>query len=279
MALGAEEAEAHRTADQDLVGELEEALDHADLVGDLGAPEHDHQRPRGVVEDGGQLAHLALQQQARVGRQPVGDPLGRRVGPVRGPEGVVDVEVGELGQIIGEAGVVALLPRLEAGVLEQQHRSGAELGGRGGDLGADDGRRELDLGTEQLAEPPRHRRQRELRIASPRAPEMGAEDDLRAAVAEQLDRRQGRADPLVVADLPALERGVEVGADEDGPSRHVGVADGRLRESPARPRIGFCAHADQPGPVRGPCRRARPGGSSNPTRCRTRRPPSASCPP
>ena len=44
--LGAEEAEAHRAADQDLVGDLEEAVDHADLVGDLGAAEDDDQRPR-----------------------------------------------------------------------------------------------------------------------------------------------------------------------------------------------------------------------------------------
>ena len=44
--LRAEEAEAHRAADQDPVGDLEEAVDHADLVGDLGAAEDDDQRPR-----------------------------------------------------------------------------------------------------------------------------------------------------------------------------------------------------------------------------------------
>ena len=46
MALRPEEAEAHRSADQDLVGELEKALDDADLVADLGAAEHDDQRAR-----------------------------------------------------------------------------------------------------------------------------------------------------------------------------------------------------------------------------------------
>ena len=49
----------------------------------------------GVVEDRGQLAHLALEQQAGVGGQVVGDALGRGVGAVGGAEGVVDVDVGE----------------------------------------------------------------------------------------------------------------------------------------------------------------------------------------
>ena len=42
--LGAEEAEAHRAADQDPVGDLEEAVDHPELVADLGAAEDDDQR-------------------------------------------------------------------------------------------------------------------------------------------------------------------------------------------------------------------------------------------
>ena len=56
VTLGAEEAEAHRAADQDPVGGLEEALDHPDLVGDLGAAEDDDERPCRVVADRGQLA-------------------------------------------------------------------------------------------------------------------------------------------------------------------------------------------------------------------------------
>ena len=55
-ALGAEEGEAHRPADQDRVDDLEEPLDDADLVGDLGAAEDDDERAVRVVEDRGQLA-------------------------------------------------------------------------------------------------------------------------------------------------------------------------------------------------------------------------------
>ena len=46
-----EEREAHRAADQDRVGELQEALDHADLVGHLRAADDRDERPRGVLED------------------------------------------------------------------------------------------------------------------------------------------------------------------------------------------------------------------------------------
>ena len=118
--LGAEEAEAHRAADQDPVGDLEEALDHPDLVGDLGAAEDDDQRPRGGLDDPGQLGHLALEQQPGVAREAVGDTLGAGVGAVGGAEGVVDVEVGEGGSASPDR-VVLRLPRLEADVLEQQH--------------------------------------------------------------------------------------------------------------------------------------------------------------
>ena len=60
---------------------------------------------------------------ARLGDQPR-HPLGRGVGAVRGPEGVVDVHVGQRGQLRGQLGVVLGLPRLEADVLEQQHVAG-----------------------------------------------------------------------------------------------------------------------------------------------------------
>ena len=124
--LRAEEAEAHRAADQDLVGDLEEAVDDADLVGDLGAAEDDDQRPRRVLDHPGQLGHLALQQQPGVAGEVVGDALGAGVGAVGGAEGVVDVEVGERGEAFGQLRVVLRLPRLEAGVLEQQHVAGPE---------------------------------------------------------------------------------------------------------------------------------------------------------
>ena len=92
----AEEAEAHRAADQDRVGDLEEALDHADLVAHLGAAEDDDERVLGVGQQRGQHRHLALEQEAGDRRpQPACHALRGRMRAVRGAEGVVHVHVAE----------------------------------------------------------------------------------------------------------------------------------------------------------------------------------------
>ena len=74
MPWRAKNAEAHRAADQDRVGGLEEAVDHAILSATLAPPSTTHERTRGVVAHRGQLADLALEQQARVAGQLLGDP-------------------------------------------------------------------------------------------------------------------------------------------------------------------------------------------------------------
>ena len=98
----------------------EEAVDHGDLVGHLGAAEHRHQRARRVLEDPVERLDLAFQQPPGGARQQVRDALGARVRAVGGAERVVDVDVGQLRQRARELGVVVGLARLEADVLEQQ---------------------------------------------------------------------------------------------------------------------------------------------------------------
>ena len=81
----------------------------------------------GVLEDRRERRHLAFQQPPRGARQQVRDALGARVRAVGGAEGVVDIDVGELGQRACELGVVVGLAGLEAHVLEHQHLAVAEL--------------------------------------------------------------------------------------------------------------------------------------------------------
>ena len=50
---------------------------------------------------------------------------------------------------------------------------------------------------------------------------------------QELERRQRGADTHVVRHLPVLERDVQVGADEDGLARDVGVANGPRLPQPA----------------------------------------------
>ena len=44
MTLRGEEREAHRSTDDELVDDLEQRLDHAELVADLGAAQHGDER-------------------------------------------------------------------------------------------------------------------------------------------------------------------------------------------------------------------------------------------
>ena len=75
----------HLAADEDDVGPLGEAAEHADLVLDLGAADDRDERPRRLVEQLAELLELALEQQPRVRRQQVRDALGRRVRAVAEP--------------------------------------------------------------------------------------------------------------------------------------------------------------------------------------------------
>ena len=135
VALRAQEREAHRAADDDDVGELEEAVDHARSC----RPPWRRRRPRpagaaGCSRIAVSVLHLAFEQPPGGARQQVRDALGAGVRAVRGAERVVDVDVGELGERARELGVVARLARLEADVLEHQDLAVGERLGQRPDL-------------------------------------------------------------------------------------------------------------------------------------------------
>ena len=161
---------------------FEERVDDADLVGHLRAADDRDERAAGVREDPGQRLDLALQQAARRRALDVLDDADRRgVRAVRGAERVVDVEVGERAEALGELGVVLRLARLVADVLEHHDVAVGH---------AVEVRRELDVGAEQARQVLGDRPQRELRLAVLRPPEVRDEQQLRAPLAQLLDRRQ-----------------------------------------------------------------------------------------
>jgi hypothetical protein len=144
------------------------------------------------------------------------------VGAVRRPERVVDVGIGVGRQRLRERGVVLLLLRVEAQVLQEQGLAGAEaahgvLGARpegiarAGDVEPEERREPLGDGAQPQAV-------QDLAVG---AAEVAREDHPRALVQEVPDRGNGRPDPGVVLDLPVLERHVEVDADEDALARRV----------------------------------------------------------
>ena len=147
-------------------------------------------------------------------------------------EAVGHERVGERGELGGERGALGVdlggLARVEADVLEQGDLAVLQRGdGRLGGL-ADDVRRERDGLAEQLAEAGGDGRERVLVLGRALgAAEVRGHDDARAGVEQRLERRERRADAAVVGDRRAVERHVEVGADQHALAAQVAeVLDG-----------------------------------------------------
>ena len=100
---------------------FEQVLDDADLVADFGAAEDGDERLLGVLQGPAQILQFLFHEQSGGGfLHELGDADGGGVGAMRRAEGIVDVEVGELGELPGEFLVVVFFFGVEAQVFEQQ---------------------------------------------------------------------------------------------------------------------------------------------------------------
>ena len=165
------------------------------------------------------------------------DALGGGVGAVRGAECVVDVDVGEGGELPGEAGIVGFFFGVEAEVLEQEDLARLELArhffgdlayavGREGDVDAFS-----EFLVEELAEAVDDRAHGVFRIGlALGAAEVRGEDDFGGMAERVDDGGKSGDDARVVGDGLAVfgEGHVEVYADEDALVGQVDVADGEL---------------------------------------------------
>ena len=121
-----------------------ERLDHAELVGHLGAAEHHRVRPGRVLREARQHVHLRGDQVAGVMRQQLRDVVHRGLLAVHDAEAVGDerpVGPGELGQRRQRFAlriVLAGLARIESDVLQQQHIAVGQPFGPGQRIRADD---------------------------------------------------------------------------------------------------------------------------------------------
>jgi len=129
--------------------------------------------------------------------------------------------VGQRRVASGQRRVVLGLARLEADVLEHHDVAVGNIVEVG---------RERDVGVEQLAQPGRDGRQGVVEVPALRPPEVGGQEEPRAAAAQLLQGRQGGPDPRVVADDAVAQRDVEVDADEDALAGQVAeVVEGSQR--------------------------------------------------
>ena len=116
---------------------MQQVVDHADLVGDLGTAQNGDQGTLGVIQGLAHELQLLLHQQTGDGGQVVGYALGGGVGTVGSAKGVEDKDVGQGSQLLGKFGVVLLLFEAEAQVLHQHDLAGLEGGALGLGVGAE----------------------------------------------------------------------------------------------------------------------------------------------
>ena len=133
-------------------------------------------------------------------------------------ERVVDVEVAELGERARQALVVRLFAAEKARVLEQQDLAVCQVVRRLDALRRCRCSRRtrpcVPAAARRAARATGSQRILRLRLAL-RPAEVRQQDDARAAIEQELDRRQRRADARVVGDVPVVvERDVEVDAHE-----------------------------------------------------------------
>jgi hypothetical protein len=159
------------------------------------------------------------------------------VGAVRGAEGVVDVDLGQRGQRLGEGRIVGFLFGVVAQVLKQQNLAGLKLAGHlaGHFAHAVGGKGHVDAFAERLveqfAQAVDDRAQRILWIRfALGAAQVRGQDDLGLVLEGVDDGGQRGHDAGVVGDGRAVfsERHVEVDADEDPLVGQIDVANGEL---------------------------------------------------
>ncbi len=232
-ALGLEEGEAHGAADEDGLRMTDEVADEPDLLRDLGAADHGHQRPLGVVRDAGHGLEFLHQQ------EPGGDAVRveeghhaahRGVGTVGGAEGVVDVGVRQAGQGQGELLPVPHLAAVVTQVLQHQDLAGLEGGGFGLHLLAHDAAGHADVEALRL-QPGADRGQAVGRLDAFAlgAAQVRGQHHAGAIVQEVLQGGQGLTDPPGVLDLAVVDRHVQVRPEEDPVAFHIQILEGPER--------------------------------------------------
>ena len=183
LALRPEEAEAHRAADQQRVGQVEEAVDQPDLVAHLGAAEHHDQRAargsrRSRVRVVTSRSSSGPAADGRSSVTPTVDACARWAAP----NASFTKTSAELGELLGEpAGRSSSRPRSQRVFSSTQHLARVEPRGAAPHLRPDDLRRLVHASAEQLGQPPRDRRERGRRVAPLRPAEVRAEHQLAPA--------------------------------------------------------------------------------------------------
>ena len=124
LALREQERVGHGAADDQHVDLGDQVAEQSSLVDTLAPPTMAATGRSGSSSALSKRLEFRLHGAAGIGGQHVAEAFGRGMGAVRGREGVVDIDIAELGQRADEVGIVLFLARVEAGVLQQRMSPG-----------------------------------------------------------------------------------------------------------------------------------------------------------
>ena len=154
------------------------------------------------------------------------EPLRSRVRAVSGGEGVVDIDVAELGELVDMGRIVLLLALMEAGVLEQEDIAVLHFGDRVVGCLADAVAGKSDRPLDDVGDRGGDGFQRIRFVrAALRPAEMRKQNDLAAFVRDFLNRRRDAFDARRIGHPPVLRRNVEIDAQENALAGDVGVIE------------------------------------------------------
>ena len=148
------------------------------------------------------------------------------MGAMGGGEGVVDIDVAELGELVDMGRIVLLLALVEAGVFEQEHVAVLHFGDRVSGRLADAVGREGDRPLDDVGDRGRDGLQRIGLVRAALGPaEMREQNDLAALVRDFLDRRRDALDARRIGHAAVLRRNVEIDAQQHTLAGDVGVVE------------------------------------------------------
>ena len=240
LALRIEEGVGHGAADQKGVGFLEEGVDDLDFVGDFGAADDGDEGAVGLGDGFAEVGELLFHEEAGSGlaaafANDAGDAFGGGVGTVGGAEGVIDIDIAQVGELFGEVVVVLFFFGMEAKIFEKEGLPGFEVVGhfRGDFTDAIGGEADVFFGAEKVIEELAETcgDGMETQGVDMRAfgtAKMGGKDDPGALAQGEFEGGNGLTEARVVSDATVLEGDVEVDADENAFVAQVEVADGKL---------------------------------------------------
>ena len=202
----------------------DEVFEHGELGRNLGPADDRRHRLLRRTEGCVQCLQFGFHRATRIGRQQVRQPFGSGMSAVRSAEGVVDVERAVRGDRLGKLGIVCLLARPEAGVVEQADIARSQdsayrlIDHRPGDFGD-----EHDFLAEHLFDIADHHAGRQHRRPLPaRTAEMRQQQHLGPAPCEFEDGWLHRLDPRHIGGRTILHRQVEIDAHQRNLAGEIG---------------------------------------------------------